>query len=461
MLVMTSGEEKRYRIRTVRVLRPEFLCYTRRSSIPSPHGPPHVVEIAQAGLKQRPFHKRGRPVAVVHYQSEQSAREFLQSVMASNRGIGFLFGPDGSGKKTVIRDFVRHLPANHAAAIIDGERLNGAELLAALHSWFGRASAPDSQEASLRALESYLAQQTHYGRVPLIVIDNIGQMFPSALQVLCRIAEFSVGRVFAARMVLVSETPNFNVINAPAMKAIASRMVSAFEMGPMTVFETVDYLHTKLRAAGIANPNHAMPAYICDELYLASHGWPGKLDDIATRALERAGDWPIRYDHIYAPEERVTPAPDLSIVRDQSAPDAQKLYLTLNRKTLQEFDLSDSKTLIGRSDICDVCVNSRFISKHHALLMRKDDALLLIDLNSTNGTFVNSRRIESAVLRNDDVISLGNHGIKLVAPTYKPGPDASIPDLADTTTMRTLEDLRQQESQPQDDLLPVLKDVVT
>ena len=282
--------------------------------------------------------------------------------MTSNRGVGFLFGPDGSGKKTIIRDFVRHMPANHAAAIVDGERLNAAELLAAFHSWFGRTAVPATPEASMQVLESYLVQQTHYGRVPLIVVENINKMFPSALRVLRKIAEIKVGRVFAARMILVSENPTFNIINAPAMKPIAARLLSAFEMGPMTVFETVDYLHTKLRAAGVANPNHAMPAYICDELYLASHGWPGKLDDLAMRALERAGDWPIRYDHIYAPEERSAPAPDLTIVQNESEPDTQRLYLTLNRETLQAFDLKDTKTLIGRSEICDIGINSRFIS---------------------------------------------------------------------------------------------------
>ena len=407
------------------------------------------MEIAHAGLSLRPFHKRGRPVAVIHYQSEQAVREFLQSVMASNRGIGFLFGPDGAGKKTVIRDFVRHLPANHAVAIVDGERLNAVELLAAIHSWFGRATAPSSPEASLQALESYLVQQSHYGRVPLIVVENINKMFPSALRVLCRIAELTAGRGFAARMVLVSENPTFNIINAPAMKPVAARLVSAFEMGPMTVFETVDYLHGKLRAAGVANPNHAMPAYICDELYLASHGWPGKLDDLAMRAIERAGDWPIRYDHIYAPEDRANPAPDLSIVRDESGPDAQRLYLTLNRETLQAFDLKESKTLIGRSEICDIRINSRFISNYHALLIRKDDAMVLVDLNSTNGTFVNSCRLKSTVLRNDDVISLGNHGIKLVAPAYRPAPDAAAPNLSETTTMRTLGDMGRPQQSPE------------
>lgn len=419
------------------------------------------MEFAQAGLTVRPFHKRGRPVAVVHYQSEQGAREFLHSVIASNRGIGFLFGPDGSGKKTVIRDFVRNMPANHAAAIIDGERLNSVELLTAIHSWFGRQAVPDRPEAALHVLETYLVQQTHYGRVPLIIVENINRMYPSALNVLCKIARLKVSGVFAARMVLVSEKPAFHIINAPAMKPVSSRIVSAFEMGPMTVFETVEYLHTKLRAAGYANPNHAMPAYICDELYLASHGWPGKLDDLAMRAIERANHWPIRYDHLYPAEERLAPAPDLSIVRDEGGPEAQKLYLTLNRKTLQEFDLRDSKTLIGRSEICDACINSRFISKHHALLIRRDDTMWLVDLNSTNGTFVNSRRIESTVLHHDDIISLGNHGIKLVAPAYRPPAGAQAPSLSDTTTMKTLDDMREADQAPHEATSPAVERVIT
>ena len=66
----------------------------------------------------------------------------------------------------------------------------------------------------------------------------------------------------------------------------------------------------------------------------------------------------------------------------------------------------------------------------------------LLDLNSTNGTFLNSRRVQSKVLRHEDVISLGNHGIKLISRTYRSRAATEEQNLADTAKMKTLSDMR-------------------
>ncbi|MDA0995188.1 MAG: FHA domain-containing protein [Proteobacteria bacterium] len=54
------------------------------------------------------------------------------------------------------------------------------------------------------------------------------------------------------------------------------------------------------------------------------------------------------------------------------------------------------------------------VSRHHAMLVRHGSVTLLMDLNSANGTYVNSWRISNQVLVNDDVIMVGEHGIKFV-----------------------------------------------
>jgi len=245
-------------------------------------------------------------------------------------------------------------------------------------------------------------------------------------------------------MVLVSNKRSYDIIHAPVMSALAGRMVGAFELGPMMPRETTKYLHAKLRVSGCASPDNILPVDICDELHKVSSGWPGILDKVVAKAIERAENWPIQREHIYPPAVQITPSspPDISVVEDSSGPEVQKLYLTLNRKTLQEFDLTESKILIGRSELCDITINSRFVSKHHALLVRTENALHLLDLNSTNGTFVNSRRSKDKVLRHEDVISLGNHGIKLINRTFRTPSRIEEENLADTAISKTLSDIR-------------------
>jgi adenylate cyclase len=65
---------------------------------------------------------------------------------------------------------------------------------------------------------------------------------------------------------------------------------------------------------------------------------------------------------------------------------------------------------IGRGDGCAVTLESRSVSRLHALIQRRDDgAYSLVDLGSRNGSFVNHRRVTVPVVLNDlDQIAFGD-----------------------------------------------------
>ncbi|MEG6567173.1 FHA domain-containing protein [Thermoanaerobacterium saccharolyticum] len=66
-------------------------------------------------------------------------------------------------------------------------------------------------------------------------------------------------------------------------------------------------------------------------------------------------------------------------------------------------------TTIGRADDCDIVVENPYVSSKHAMIRKKGKKYIIQDLNSTNGTFVNGKRVKNiARLKNEDVIKLGN-----------------------------------------------------
>ena len=73
------------------------------------------------------------------------------------------------------------------------------------------------------------------------------------------------------------------------------------------------------------------------------------------------------------------------------------------------YALSDGVVVVGNSRDCDIHIQSQFISRHHAQLVNTNKGCVLGDLNSTNGTFVNSRRINKRILRVGDIVTLGKH----------------------------------------------------
>ena len=61
---------------------------------------------------------------------------------------------------------------------------------------------------------------------------------------------------------------------------------------------------------------------------------------------------------------------------------------------------------------CDISLDSGYVSRYQNLFMETGDGWMLIDLNSTNGCFVNGRRVHEHRLRDGDLISLGQHQLR-------------------------------------------------
>ena len=98
--------------------------------------------------------------------------------------------------------------------------------------------------------------------------------------------------------------------------------------------------------------------------------------------------------------------------------------------------------MIGRSKHNDIALPSKFVSQHHAMLVRNGDATILMDLNSTNGVFVNSKRVSNHFLIDDDVISIGHHRIKFVDPYAVKRESSNDDTFTDTAIMKSLDDMR-------------------
>jgi pSer/pThr/pTyr-binding forkhead associated (FHA) protein len=69
--------------------------------------------------------------------------------------------------------------------------------------------------------------------------------------------------------------------------------------------------------------------------------------------------------------------------------------------------LSPGVTRIGRGLTADLHLDENSVSRRHAILHHRRSGVRVLDDRSSNGTFVNGRRIFQADLRNGDVLGLG------------------------------------------------------
>jgi diguanylate cyclase (GGDEF)-like protein len=91
----------------------------------------------------------------------------------------------------------------------------------------------------------------------------------------------------------------------------------------------------------------------------------------------------------------------------------QEACLIIIRGTPQghRFFLTQTEMTIGRDPSADISVADQSISRKHAKVSKADGKVTLTDLGSSNGTFINDRKVaqgESIVLAKEDMIKLGN-----------------------------------------------------
>ena len=90
------------------------------------------------------------------------------------------------------------------------------------------------------------------------------------------------------------------------------------------------------------------------------------------------------------------------------------LVVTMDDKLVGEFPVNKDKMTIGRKSDNDICINNLAVSGYHSQIITVLDSSFLEDLNSTNGTYVNTRLVKKHALEDGDLIDIGNHRIRFV-----------------------------------------------
>jgi hypothetical protein len=175
-----------------------------------------------------------------------------------------------------------------------------------------------------------------------------------------------------------------------------------------------------------------MPYTLMPAIYGATRGVPARINRLCERALAHAAAENAPLVTTSALESAMAELGlhfDLrsSMVEDGDPPwtpprlDIEaKLAVSIQGAPDVEVVLQQERVLIGRGEEADVRIDSVFVSRYHALIVRDGGRDLLLDLGSTNGLLVNSRRILRRALRHRDLIQVGPAKVTYLNPAADP-----------------------------------------
>ncbi len=136
---------------------------------------------------------------------------------------------------------------------------------------------------------------------------------------------------------------------------------------------------------------------------------------IATRMVQPRGRRPAAHEPaaqvepgatmIYKPKQ----APTEAVSPAQLGMEREEIVLSWDG---QSKTVDKQRVVLGRSRECDVTLQDPNVSRRHAELRQEGATYWIVDLDSTNGTEVNGRRVQRAKLSDGDVFTVGSTEVR-------------------------------------------------
>jgi FHA domain len=116
-----------------------------------------------------------------------------------------------------------------------------------------------------------------------------------------------------------------------------------------------------------------------------------------------------------------------------------KIIVTLDDTLIKVVPLNKERMTLGRRPYNDIVVDNLAVSGEHAALQAIGSEFFIEDLSSTNGTYINNKKIKRQILQTGDTIEIGKYAIKYVQDaeadkssaqqtTAKNGVDTTLPN---------------------------------
>lgn len=90
------------------------------------------------------------------------------------------------------------------------------------------------------------------------------------------------------------------------------------------------------------------------------------------------------------------------------------LVISIDGAVIKEVQLAKERTTLGRRPYNDIVIDNLAVSGEHAVLSIVDGTVIIEDLRSTNGTYVNGQPILRQTLNHGDLLDIGKYKIRFV-----------------------------------------------
>ncbi len=376
-------------------------------------------------LKAPPFGSEPDPDFFFLCDRHASARRQIDKALWYDEPCAAVLGPAGIGKTMLLQHLMDNLQGE--APLIHVQTVPGSalDLLRSLLSVLGFDDIEARRAEYRHILGAYLVHQQGQGSRPVLVLDNVEQMPTDALREICWLSTIGDGERAALHFLLFGRSEFVARLDGRDLLDLAELVRVRHELRGLSEGETLGYINHRLDLVG-GRSDRLIPQELIPVIYRYSQGIPATINALCHQALQLAAQASL--EALDGPSvEAAAGILQLEAATDEAGATVDsslnafcrdavgKLVITHKGELCGTVPMDKERLVIGRHNLNNICIDSNAVSRCHAQIVNIDGAQVLMDMNSTNGTFVNFKRIQQQVLRDNDIIAIGRHRLKYVA----------------------------------------------
>jgi len=384
-------------------------------------------------LRELPFGLSPDPQFLYLSKSHARAKAYMESTIWFTDGFVVITGEIGCGKTTLIETFLRELEKDVVVAQINQTQVSSIEFLQSVLVQFGIKPFQMKKAELLATLNDFLVEQYAAGRKVMLIVDEAQNLSQRVLEEVRLLSGVETTKEKVLRIILAGQPELNQKLDAPELAQLAQRIRLRFHLPALSAAEMQAYILHRLEVAGsqgrqifasdtfdlIYRYTGGVPRLVntlCDTSMLAASNLDH--DTVALADVVAAVDELQWVEHAARTGSRLAPLHDLSINQTgekqrppppASGPPLAKVLIAVGGQTVGEKPLYPGRLIIGRTGANDLQIDSRFISRHHCQIVTTPHSCVVEDLNSTNGIYVQSRRVRRHNLNDGDVVMVGEH----------------------------------------------------
>jgi general secretion pathway protein A len=390
-------------------------------------------------LSELPFRLSPDPSFLYLSKQHARAKAYMESTIWFTDGFVVITGEIGAGKTTLIETFLHELQKDVVVAQINQTQLTPTGFLQSVLVQFGFSPFQMKKAEALATLNEFLIEQHAAGRKVMLIIDEAQNLTNRVLEEVRMLSGIETTKEKVLRIILAGQPELNEKLNSPDLMQLAQRVRLRFHLTALSDAETGAYIDHRLEVAG----SHGRRIFDADAypiIYSYTGGVPRLINTLCDTAMLAAFNdnrdtvsaadvgaaahemqWvehASRTNRVYT--RGITKAAAAAAAAATVAPIAEpaailaRIFVAHEGETFLERELKPGRVVIGRTAENDIQIDSAFVSRHHCQITTRNETCMIEDLNSTNGIFVQSKRVRKYNLNDGDVVQIGKHEIMYI-----------------------------------------------